>query len=199
MKKRIFGLIAVLSTMGMLSACAVGAGAAPTPTPTPTPTLTPTPEAEASVADAETAPPEYEGIVFELTALDGETVSDALIRENRLTMVNFWATWCGPCVSEMPDLSQLNKDYADEGFGIIGVLSGDKDVEGAKAFLADNGISYPVVELGGAFLDYAANMQYIPTTIFFDADGKQVGDMVVGGKTYDDWAALIDALLALAP
>lgn len=183
--KRILSLIAVLALAGMLGACGLAVKPAE-PTPEP--------------ADAaETPAGEDEGLVFELTGLMGETVSDEIMRRNRLTMVNFWATWCGPCVGEMPDLSRIHEDYAEKGFGIIGVLTWDDNIDGAKGFLEENGISYPVVNLESPFTGYAADLYGIPTTFFFDAEGRQVGDPVVGGMDYDDWAKLIDAMLERVP
>lgn len=197
MKKRVLSLIAVLALASIFGACSLLAPAAQS-TAAPTETIAETavePDGEPTAAPAEAAPEGYDGITFNLTGLMGETVDDSILRSNKLTMVNFWATWCGPCVAEIPALSQLNEDYADKGFGIIGVLTSDQNVEGAKEFLTEKGVSYPVVNLEGVFAEYAADIYGIPATLFFDADGKQVGDMVVGGMEYEDWAKLVDSLL----
>ena len=132
---------------------------------------------------------------FSLTTLTGETIDDSIISNNKLTMVNYWATWCGPCVGEIPDLQTISENYADKGFSIIGVLVGDEDYDGARTFLSDNEVTYPVVLPEGVFQTLASDIQAIPTTMFFDSNGQQVGDTVVGSKSYDDWAGLIDLLL----
>ena len=110
-------------------------------------------------------------------------------------MVNYWATWCGPCVGEIPDLQKIGEDYAEKGFSIIGVLLGDEDYDGARKFLSDNGVTYPVVLPEGVFLDMASDISAIPTTMFFDSNGKQVGETQVGSLSYEDWVSLIDSLL----
>ena len=134
-------------------------------------------------------------MTFSLTTLTGETIDDSIIKNSKLTMVNYWATWCGPCVSEIPDIQKLSQDYADKGFSVIGVLLGDEDYDGARTFLSDNGITYPVVLPEGVFLDMASGIYAIPTTMFFDSTGTQVGETQVGSMTYEDWASLIDSLL----
>ena len=200
MKKRVLSLIAVLALASIFSACnllAPAAQSSATPVETTVETVV-EPEGETTAAPAEAAeaaPEGYDGIAFSMEGLMGETVDDSIIRGNKLTMINFWATWCGPCVAEIPALSQLNEDYADKDFGIIGVLTGDQNVEGAKEFLTEKSVSYPVVNLEGVFAEYAADIYAIPATLFFDANGKQVGEMVVGGMEYEDWAKLIDSLL----
>jgi hypothetical protein len=78
------------------------------------------------------------------------------------------------------------------------VLTGDDDIDGAKQFIADQGMSYPVVLPEDIFLDYSSDIYAIPTTKFFDSTGKQIGESVVGAKSYDDWAGLIDLLLQKA-
>lgn len=132
---------------------------------------------------------------FSLTTLTGETLDQAIFSENKLIMVNYWATWCGPCVSEIPDLVKISKDYADKGFAIVGILTGDDDIDGAKQFIADQKMGYPVVLPEGPFASYSDSIYAIPTTLFFDATGKQIGEAVVGAKSYEDWTGLIDLLL----
>ena len=133
---------------------------------------------------------------FSLTALDGRTVDDTLFSQNKLTMVNFWATWCGPCVGEIPDLQRIAEDYADSGFGIVGVLVSDPDTQGALEFLQSNGITYPVILPEGPFAALTEEFDAIPTTMFFDSDGNRVGETQTGSMDYDSWASLVDSLLA---
>ena len=179
MKKISLILAALLATILTLSACAV-APAEPAATPEPT--------AEATEAADGT-------LEFSLTTLTGETLDQTVITDNKLVMVNYWATWCGPCVGEIPDLIKISEEYADKGFAMIGVLTGDDDIDGAKQFIADQGMSYPVVTPEAFFLDNSSDIYAIPTTKFFDSTGKQVGESVVGAMSYDDWKGLIDLLL----
>ncbi len=78
---------------------------------------------------------------FRHADLDGRT-RDASEFDGTLTLVNFWATWCAPCVEEMPMLSDLQDTYRDRGFRVIGVALDEP--ERATTFARDLGLSYPV-------------------------------------------------------
>ena len=197
MKKRILILAGLTAAALFLGACQAAPAAQAEITEAPAAQQTASPgDAAEPAADATTAQQEGDSISFSLTTLTGETLDQTVFSDHKLTMVNYWATWCPPCVGEIPDLAKISNAYADKGFIIIGVLTGDDDVEGAKKFLADQGVTYPVVSAEGFFLEQIQGYQYIPTTLFFDSEGKQVGDAVVGANSYDDWAAKIDELLA---
>lgn len=184
MKKFTLVLGALLAVIMTLSACTL-APAQPAATQEPT--------AEATAAPSETAGDA--ALSFSLTTLTGDTLDQSVFTDNKLIMVNYWATWCGPCVGEIPDLIKISKEYADKGFVIVGVLTGDDDIDGAKQFIADQGMSYPVVLPEAIFLDYSTDIYAIPTTKFFDSTGKQIGDSIVGARSYDDWTGIIDLLL----
>ena len=194
MKKLVWMLAVLLATTLFLSACAL-VPAAPADT-TEAPATTEATEATAPpVADA-TIPMEPDSsLSFSVDTLTGGTLDPSIFSEHKLVMVNYWATWCGPCVGEIPDLVKISKDYADKGFAIVGVLTGDDDIEGAKKFIADQGMEYPVVLPEAFFGDNAAGINAIPTTMFFDSTGKQVGDTIVGAMSYADWASTIDEKL----
>ena len=183
MKKITLILAGALTMVFLLNGCAT-LPAQTQPTATPETTAAP----EATETDGGT-------LEFSLSTLTGETLDQSIFSDNKLVMVNYWATWCGPCVSEIPDLQKISKEYADKGFVIIGVLTGDDDIDGAKKFIADQGLNYPIVLPEAFFLDHSDGIYAIPTTMFFDSTGKQIGDPVVGAKSHDDWAGLIDLLL----
>ena len=60
---------------------------------------------------------------FETVTLTGEPVTQEIFGEAKLTMVNIWATYCGPCIQEMPELAELAREYEDRGVQIVGLLS----------------------------------------------------------------------------
>lgn len=191
MKKIVMIGASIAATVLLLSACAL----LPAQTEqAPEVAATEAPATEAPAAEATTAPAATFS-EFSLTTLTGETLDQTVISDNKLIMVNYWATWCGPCVGEIPDLVKISKAYADKGFVLIGVLTGDDDIDGARTFIADQQVTYPNVLPEGPFLSYATSIYAIPTTLFFDSTGKQIGEGVVGAKSYDDWAGLIDLLL----
>lgn len=184
-------LLAALVLGLALTSCAP---AAPAVEATEAP-ATEAPATEAPVA-ATAEPSDEGGMSFTLTTLTGETIDDSIISNNKLTMVNYWATWCGPCVGEIPDLQKINEEYADKGFSIIGVLIGDDDYDGARQFMSDTGVTYPVVLPEGVFYTLASGIQAIPTTMFFDSNGQQVGETQIGSMSYSNWVSLIDSLLS---
>ena len=123
----------------------------------------------------------------------------------KLTMVNVWATFCGPCIREMPDLGALHAEYADSGFQIVGIVADVVDLDGnfmpdmvdtAVEIIDATGADYlhllPSDSLNEALLK---NAVYVPTTIFVDEQGNQVGDMLVGSRAKEEWAEIIDELL----
>lgn len=136
---------------------------------------------------------------FSFTTLTGGTLDESVFADNKLIMVNYWATWCGPCVSEIPDLVKISGEFADKGLAIIGVSVDSGDAEGVKQFVKDQKITYPVIFVDGVFLQLIQGYEYIPTTLFFDSSGRQIGDAVVGSNSYDDWVDEITQRLLQVP
>ena len=101
--------------------------------------------------------------------IDGTSITLSEL-QGKPVIINFWATWCGPCVKEMPAFERLKDDFGDK-IGIIAVNCGD-DAETVKDFVEENGYTFPVV------LDeeYSISMLYptnsIPYTVVVDAEGK---------------------------
>ena len=143
-------------------------------------------------------------ISFETTDLDGNPVSSAdIFSRNKITMVNIWGTFCGPCINEMPDLEILNQRIGDKGCAIVGVVidaGGDYQMEvirAAEEIIKDTGVSYLNL-LPWEDIDNQFPAQYIPTTYFIDPNGNIVGEAAVGSRGADDYEALIDEALAAA-
>ena len=108
--------------------------------------------------------PDFTGELIDCTSI---TLSEL---QGKPVIINFWATWCGPCVKEMPAFERLKDDFGDK-IGIIAVNCGD-DAGTVKDFMEENGYTFPVV------LDeeYSISMLYptnsIPYTVVVDAEGK---------------------------
>ena len=183
MKKTIWMITVLMAATLFLSACSIAPSA-------------PAETTDAPAATETTAEPQAEGAVsFSIDTLTGETLDQTVFSDHKLVMVNYWATWCGPCVGEIPDLVKINNDYADKGFTIVGVLTGDDDIKGAQTYMESENVTYPVVLPEAFFGDQAAGINAIPTTMFFDSKGEQVGETIVGAMSYDDWASTIDEKL----
>src|SRR6202008_792407 len=107
---------------------------------------------------------------FELQTLDGSNLKLSSLR-GKAVLLNFWATWCGPCKVEMPWFVELQKQYASEGFQIVGVAMDDASTEDIAAFAKQMGVNYPIL-LGkeAVGLSYGG-VNVLPTTFFLDRNG----------------------------
>ena len=121
------------------------------------------------------------GAKIEFTAkdLDGNTISSAdLFAQNEITMINVWATWCGPCVGELAELQALHTQLQEKGCGIIGLLD-DTDLEEARNLVAENGITYPIIVAPNDYRNYLPMTGY-PTSFFVNRNGEIIGEPIVG-------------------
>ncbi|MGS2723066.1 TlpA disulfide reductase family protein [Porticoccus sp. GXU_MW_L64] len=88
-----------------------------------------------------------------------------------VVMLNFWASWCGPCKQEMPLLDDLYKRYSRAGFTILGV-NVERDPEDAKRVLRDIPVSFPVLFDTESSVSKAYDVSAMPTTVMIDRDGN---------------------------
>ena len=141
---------------------------------------------------------------FSTTDLDGNSVDQSVFADHKLTMVNVWATFCGPCISEMPELGTLASEYADKGMQIVGLVSDVTDSDGnldeaqlslARDIVAETGANYLHVVPGEGLYGLLSQVSGVPTTLFVDSEGKQVGTAYIGAKDLDGWKAVADELL----
>jgi len=121
-----------------------------------------------------------------------------------VTMINIWGTFCGPCISEMPTLGEIERRYKDKGFEIVGLtcdvydLKGNYDervIDDAKAIIEDTGITYPVL-VAPTELMLDIGLQYVPTTYFLDSEGNVLGSAEIGSKTSVEWEDIINMYLS---
>ena len=200
MKKRGILLGAALLMLALLI-WAIGAGK----TAPAAPTAAPAPAKETAAADEQPAPAEEQPVPaeeqpapesaemalhFSTTAFDGSAADESILTEASVTMVNFFEPWCPPCIAELPELQKLYEEYADRGFNLIGVYSTE---EGTAAVLDDAGIGYPVLRYAEAFDVFQTG--YVPTTVFLDASGNQLGETVIGARSYEQWEEIVKGLL----
>lgn len=142
-----------------------------------------------------------EAITFEAKDMDGNTVSSDIFSESKLTMVNVWATYCNPCLSEMPGLGELAGEYDSKDFQIIGIISDVQegvDQEGmdyVSALIEWTGADYTHLLLNESVL-YALlkDVYAVPTTFFIDENGM-ILDTVVGAMEKSAWEEKINGLL----
>lgn len=109
---------------------------------------------------------------FELTALDGKPLTLAA-EHGKVVMLNFWATWCGPCRAEVPDLVALQEQYKDQ-LQIIGLDVDDDDAAEVQKFVTENGINYPVAMVSEKVRTAYGGIPALPTSFVLDTEGRVV-------------------------
>lgn len=107
---------------------------------------------------------------FELQSRNGGLVSLSGLRGN-VVMINFWATWCGPCRQEMPHLEALYKRYADLGFTILGV-NVEEDSSLSDQFLAETPVSFPILFDPKNSVSALYDVNAMPSTVIVDRGGN---------------------------
>ena len=107
---------------------------------------------------------------FTLRSMDGPNLRLAEQR-GRVVMVNFWATWCGPCRQEMPHLNKLYDKYRDSGFVLLGVNI-DDNADKATELAAKLGLKFPVLLDTDKTVSRLYDMGSMPATVLIDREGK---------------------------
>jgi len=130
---------------------------------------------------------------FALKSADGKTYELSKMK-GKVVVVNFWATWCGPCRKEIPDFIEIYKRYESKGLEIIGIALDEGGWEDVKPYVKESKINYPIV-LGGRkeASDYG-NVAAIPTTFIIDKNGFIV-DRHIGVMTKAQLESKIKPLL----
>ena len=104
--------------------------------------------------------------------LEGGTMDNAAL-SGKVVVVNFWATWCAPCIQEIPSFNKLHKDLAGEGVAVLGIAMDEEGAARVQPFLKKHPMEYPV-GLGGEALNQQYKLDPLPVTLVFDRTGKQV-------------------------
>jgi cytochrome c biogenesis protein CcmG/thiol:disulfide interchange protein DsbE len=116
---------------------------------------------------------------FELKSIpEGKSIALASLR-GKPVLLNFWATWCGPCKIEMPWLVDLQKKYGPEGLQIVGVAMDDTDDKDIADFAHKMGVNYIVLKGTEKVGDLYGGIEGLPTTYYLDRSGKVV-DVTIG-------------------
>lgn len=135
---------------------------------------------------------------FQTHTLDGEPADQEIFGQARLTMVNVWATFCGPCINEMPDLGELSRSYDSSEFQIVGLISDvtEAEDENARKIVSDTQADYVHLVASEDLMNGALQkINVVPTTIFVDQDGMQVGGVYAGAKSMEAWKEIVDGYL----
>ena len=154
-----------------------------------------TAESEVSSTADSDFDPEF---TFKTKDRDGNEYDESIFASNKLTMINFWEPWCGPCVNEIPDLEKLYEKYKEQGFMILGVYSETSMENEVSEVLASGKVSYPILHYSTEFDQFQTG--YVPTTVFVDSKGHIIKmddgtNSVIGSNSYEGWEAVIKQYL----
>lgn len=144
---------------------------------------------------------EIEGVTFDSVNLDGDQVTDAIFGEKKITVLNIWATFCNPCINEMPELAKWEQELGEDA-QIIYLCSDIKSEDSENIALADTiaektGVNRKnvIFNLPGTCTELVMNATAVPTTFFVDQDGQLLEEMVVGAYV-DQYKQIVEKYLS---
>lgn len=153
-------------------------------------------EPESEIQQAEEQQVSFTGV-----DINGDQLSSDIFADSKITMVNVWATYCNPCLSEMPGLGELAESYDTEEFQVIGIISDvletadQKTIDLARELITQTKAQYPHLLLNeSVYYALLTDVSVVPTTFFVDENGV-VLDTVLGAMDKSAWEKKIDELL----
>ena len=115
--------------------------------------------------------------------------------KGKVVVVNFWATWCGPCNKEIPTFNKVAQEYQNKGVYFFGVDQEDIAPDALLNFESDHEMTYPVVPLDNTVMRQFGMMDNIPTTYIYDKSGTRRASQV-GAYDEDRLRSILDQLIA---
>jgi peroxiredoxin len=130
---------------------------------------------------------------FALKDSDGKTVRLSDYR-GKVVLLDFWATWCGPCKIEIPWFMEFERKYRDRGFSVLGISMDEEGWDAVKPFVADLAVNYRIVLGNDDIAEEYGGVEALPTTFLIDREGK-IAAMHVGLASKSDFQNGIEQLL----
>lgn len=117
------------------------------------------------------------GQIFSKKALDHrqKTVALSTVAGKKFTVVDFWATWCKPCLKAMPELQKMYVELKEQGVSVVGIsIDSPRNTSKVKPVASGLGIQYPILFDANSDLMNSLNATVVPTLVVFDEKGKEV-------------------------
>jgi thiol-disulfide isomerase/thioredoxin len=131
-----------------------------------------------------------------LTTLDGKPVSSESLK-GKVVLIDFWATWCGPCRMTIPHLAALHQAYKDKGFEVVGVSLDQQGPAVVTAFVGKQSIPYTVAMGNAKIVQDFGGVRGIPTAFIISQDGK-IFRKIVGAVPREQYEKDVKALLGVS-
>ncbi len=142
---------------------------------------------------------------FTMQDVDGTEYTETMFEDYELTMVNIFATWCTPCINEIPDLEKLRNEMTDKGINVVGIVldaagafgdAGGEAVEKAKLLAERLEVTYPfLIPDAGLLNGRLAGVEAVPETFFVDKQGNIVGETYSGSRSLEEWKEIVTQTL----
>ncbi len=114
--------------------------------------------------------------------------------KGKVVLLDFWATWCGPCKIEIPWFIEFERKHKDKGLVVLGVSMDEDGWTSVKPFVKDLGINYRVMVADSKIEEQYGGLDALPTTLLIDRDGK-IASVHVGVASKQDFEDAIEKLL----
>ncbi len=151
-------------------------------------------QSDSSRASAKTHNDRKNAPDFALTDSDGTKVKLADYR-GKVVLLNFWATWCGPCQVEIPWFKEFEQQYKSKGFEVIGVSMDEDGWSAVKPYMAEHKLNYRILLGDDSVSQLYGGLDALPTTFIIDRDGKFAFPPHVGLIGKDEYASEIQSIL----
>lgn len=141
---------------------------------------------------------------FKTKDINGNDVNQDIFLDYKLTLVNVWGTFCGPCLDEMPYLGELQNEYESKGVNIVGIVVDvqDEEMEAiedqiklAQEIADTTGADYTHMIVSFDMLELMNQFDAIPASFFVDSDGNIVSEYYIGSRSKEDWVDVIETNL----
>jgi len=209
-KKALSVLCAAALCAVSLTACAsTQPAASPTVEPSAAPQVSEEPNTGSQLPDGAGLQSTFVGPslgTFTTQDVNGKEYTQDMFKDYDLTLVNIFATWCTPCVAEMPELEKLYQQMKDQGVNVVGFVMDVLDenaqtvpenLERAQVLVERTGVTYPVLLPDSTYLNgRLTGIEAFPETFFVDKDGNVVGGTYSGSAGLEDWLEVVEKELA---